>query len=315
MQKQTSGIFFCSLNQKLKICKNKRLGFSLIELSIVILVIGILVVGITQGSTILRKARLSSAIALTTSSPVWSTTGLILWLETSLKTSFDDNISTGTAISSWYDNNQLSQSKNNTSQGTPEYRPTYQENVINGLPAVRFDSTNDQLIIPDFELRNIGNRGLAIFAVVKKTQSGRGDLFVYKSLSGYDDFSIMIDANNGVLSLLQVNSAVVVPGSTAIANAGKNFNILTFTRSEASVYNGYVNGTLALTAAAATNFINIDAGTSLLIGSNHQTGSLVPKYSFGGDVAEIIVFNRGLKLNERKSIEQYLAQKYSLKTS
>lgn len=302
---------------KIKNMQNKRLGFSLIELSIVILVIGILVVGITQGSRILRESRLFSARALTTSSPVWSTTGLILWLETSLKTSFDANISTGTAISSWYDNNQLSQSKNNTSQGTPEYRPTYQENVINGLPAVRFDSTNDHLIIPNFELRNIGNRGFAIFAVVKKTQSGRGDFFSYKSLANDDDFGLLIDTNNRVRYSLKVNSANIINFSRSfdIAITGTNFNILTFTRSEASVYNGYVNGTLGLTAAGATNFTDINAGTSLLIGSNHLNGSFVPDLSFGGDVAEIIIFNRGLKLNERKSIEQYLAQKYRLKTS
>lgn len=292
----------------------KRLGFSLIELSIVILVIGILVIGITQGSRILRESQLSSARALTTSSPVQSTTGLILWLETSLKTSFDANIPTGTAISSWYDNNQSSQSKNNTSQATSGYQPTYQENVINGLPAVRFDSTDDQLIIPNFELRNIGNSGFAIFAVVKKTQSGRGDFFNYKPISDDDDFGLLIDAANKVTSYLKVNLAVVV-SSAGIANTGTNFNILTFTRNEASVYNGYVNGTLDLTAAASTNFADIDAGTSLLIGSNHVAGSPVPSFSLGGDVAEIIIFNRGLKLNERKSIEQYLAQKYSLKTS
>ena len=55
------------------IIKKLKLGFSLIELSVVILIIGILVLGVTQGSRILTEVKLKSAIALTTSSPVTAT--------------------------------------------------------------------------------------------------------------------------------------------------------------------------------------------------------------------------------------------------
>ncbi|MCE3255904.1 MAG: hypothetical protein K0R25_1398 [Rickettsiaceae bacterium] len=58
-----------------------KLAFSLIELSVVILVIGILVVGITKGMSIMRSAKLQSAQSLTQSSPVALIDGLKLWLE------------------------------------------------------------------------------------------------------------------------------------------------------------------------------------------------------------------------------------------
>lgn len=50
----------------------KITAFSLIELSIVVLVIGILIAGFIQGSKLVSKAALNSARTLTESSPVAS---------------------------------------------------------------------------------------------------------------------------------------------------------------------------------------------------------------------------------------------------
>ena len=60
---------------------HSKLAFSLIELSVVILIIGILVLGVTQGSRMMYEAKLKSAISLTQSSPVISMENLVLWLE------------------------------------------------------------------------------------------------------------------------------------------------------------------------------------------------------------------------------------------
>lgn len=47
-------------------------AFSLIELSIVILIIGILVAGVTQSSRLVKQIRLASIKSMTLSSPVSS---------------------------------------------------------------------------------------------------------------------------------------------------------------------------------------------------------------------------------------------------
>ena len=108
-----------------------RLGFSLIELSIVILVIGILVIGITQGSRIIREAKLKSARNLTNGSPVASMSGLVLWLESTLVKSFDENEeidtplgNTGT-LTNWYDLSPHTTSPNNATQATSINKPRY----------------------------------------------------------------------------------------------------------------------------------------------------------------------------------------------
>ncbi len=71
--------------------KNKTISqkaFSLIEVSIVLLIIGILVAGVTQGSRLVRASRLQTAQNLTINSPVAGIPNLSAWWETSLESSF-----------------------------------------------------------------------------------------------------------------------------------------------------------------------------------------------------------------------------------
>ena len=71
------------------ILKRKNSAFSLIELSIVILIIGILIAGVTQGSKLYIKFKIATAQALTRSSPVNGVKDLAVWYETSLTESFN----------------------------------------------------------------------------------------------------------------------------------------------------------------------------------------------------------------------------------
>jgi len=64
-------------------------AFSLIELSIVILIIGILVAGVTQSSRLISQMRLTSLRNITRSSVVPTIQNLTLWLETTMLESFE----------------------------------------------------------------------------------------------------------------------------------------------------------------------------------------------------------------------------------
>ena len=125
--------------------KNNLSGFSLIELSIVILIIGILIAGVTQGSRLVRESRLSSAKTLTQSSDVASIADLTLWLDATDEETIETNNEFGNAedgetVTQWNDKNpQLSNGVNLT--GTAEYR----EVGINGLPALDFNGTDHVL--------------------------------------------------------------------------------------------------------------------------------------------------------------------------
>ncbi|MFT5703496.1 MAG: prepilin-type N-terminal cleavage/methylation domain-containing protein, partial [Rickettsiales bacterium] len=118
-----------------------KFGFSLIELSIVILMIGILIGGVTKGIAILDKSKISSAISLTTISPVARIPNLVAWYETTLPSSFFSNtlfdgsnlVRNPATGSHWNDN---SPEKNNNINTAPTGALTYIEFGINNLPAV-----------------------------------------------------------------------------------------------------------------------------------------------------------------------------------
>ena len=73
------------LGKKLNKNHSSRLkAFSLIELSIVILIIGILVAGVTSSSRLITRMKVVTAQNLTRNSPVSSIKDLAMWYETSL---------------------------------------------------------------------------------------------------------------------------------------------------------------------------------------------------------------------------------------
>ena len=89
-------------------------AFSLIELSIVILIIGVLIAAAGQGLDLLRDARVAAAQMLTQSSRVGSLKNLILWLETANSASIaNSEMVDGGTVSTWYDNNPQMRDKNN----------------------------------------------------------------------------------------------------------------------------------------------------------------------------------------------------------
>ncbi len=63
--------------------KNKK-AFTLIELAVVMILIGLLVTGIVGGQVLIQSAQLAKAKSLTNSAPVMTVEDLTLWLETTL---------------------------------------------------------------------------------------------------------------------------------------------------------------------------------------------------------------------------------------
>ena len=82
----------------------EKSAFSLVELSIVILIIGLLAAGILQGRAIATKAKLQAAQLLTTQSPVHDIENVVAWWETTSANSFDETEAQNAAtVSVWKD--------------------------------------------------------------------------------------------------------------------------------------------------------------------------------------------------------------------
>lgn len=300
----------------------KHSAFSLIELSIVILIIGIIVAGVTQSSSLVKKMRLSSVRALTQNSPVSGITNLVLWLETTSQKSFTADYNDGTSLTAssgsraWLDINEQSIKKNDalsTSNSPYSSNPTYVENGINYLPALSFDGTNDYLDFTDTSFLN--NTSYTIFVVEKSTKPVSTPLYNYwlapkqgtscsantcfnmgHQRSPYtiyvSHFTNYLTTTSTEISGLAYNADVTILHSAFFSTAG----------SRKYFYNGTVGDT-------DNNTVAMTGNSGLSIGDARAFGGGF----YQGLIGEIIVYNKALTKEERWAVEGYLAKKWGIK--
>ncbi len=119
--------------------QSKRRTFSLLEVSVVILIIGIFIAGIFAANSIIKKSHIQAAQALSKASPINGISETALWLESSLETSFaDSEQKNGVAISAWSDQKPTSNKVTVSAVGAG---PTY-ANTINDVHAVKFSGSS-----------------------------------------------------------------------------------------------------------------------------------------------------------------------------
>ena len=124
--------------------KPKPQAFSLLELAIVLLIIGIIIAGIIAANGVINRARIATARSLTQTAPINTLSDVTFWFESSLVTSFNGNEdSNGASVNYWYDN-KASVNKNNATAGSTP--PTY-SNTINRIHALAFDGTNSSMTV------------------------------------------------------------------------------------------------------------------------------------------------------------------------
>jgi hypothetical protein len=206
--------------------------------------------------------------------------GLALWL----KADSIDSIPDGGAITTWPD---LSGNLRDATQAVAIKKPTLMFNQINGKKVVRFDGTDDALVLPAFALTSS-----SIFVVTKASPAAS---------SAYAPF-IIVD-----------NAQICVKLSS-----GNTWG--TFVGADLSAGETLVFATPALvemTSTAGATFLyqdgvqkNMAAGPS----SGVNPGSIGDTTGFNrflsADIAEIIVYSSVLSDSDRTLVEDYLTDAY-----
>lgn len=290
-------------------------AFSLIEVSIVILIIGLLITAITHGSKMVNKAKLNSARLATTSLGIDKIPNMTFWVETTLEGSLT-SVTKGTQpengdyISNWQDLNPSS-IKHNLSQANSANQATYAANAINGLPALKFDGTNDLFTISDLKMIGQTNSYTIFFVATTPPAFTTGINYnIFRSELGITAGLASNGSGTGFSCgrLVGTNGPWVgewvPPGAPNIATSKPT--ICSSTYNGASL-TGYTNG-VADTPHAVSG--NLSTPTAIAIGSNTANGALFNNY-----LGEIIIYDRALKLDERKAVEGYLSKKWQITAS
>lgn len=276
-------------------------AFSIIEMSIVLLVIAILVGGISATKSMINKARLANAQSLTQNSIINNLTDdLVIWLETSLDTSFiaSEVKNDLSKISVWRDNNKNAVNKNNATQNTSANQPIIVKNAFyDSIPAVRFSGV--QLL--NYNGTELVRSSYTIFVVEQRRDSAINRYFIGGS-SATTNGNLTLGYRTNTTSTQAHWGNDVDATVTGYTSPSPLIHRFYFNNSLGKRYS--INGTLLASAPAQLN--------SLVSYSGARIGSSINSLSYFGDIAEIIIFKRSLKNDEIKSIENYLSSKYGI---
>lgn len=288
--------------------KKPHKAFSLIEISIVILIIGVLIAGVSTGIDMYNDMKIASARNLTINSRVGRIPDLVAWYETTLENNFSSgtssyndikNISKDQVINRWKDISPMSLVKKHATQNTLANQPKIIIDKDALLPVVNFTSASAQFLnLPDgtvpygnsaytviivsevFAPCSCGILGSGTYGTNNVTNSIR-----YSLASGLSNYWWSVD-----LSM------------SSVITSGKN-SVLTFIY-DLTKRDGYVDGVLRGSVASSNR-----ASTQL----NNTIGTTNGTEYLNGNIGEIIIYDRDLSTKERQDIEAYLIKKWSIK--
>lgn len=289
-------------------------AFSLIELSIVILIIGILVAGVTQGSRLVREMKFETARSMTKASDVNSIADLAIWLETTSDKSFTvEQPEDGVAIAQWNDiNPQVTEGRKfpaiNATGGT---QPLYTVGALNGLPALRFDGINDNMAVADGFDNDTEN--VTVFFVWKPNSTGTAEMDLLEKWEGSSVYPYVLRSTT-IYSLRAYDLTLSPTVSSTTRRLKDNIVILSARRTKSGILSLWVNGVKE--GADVVDTTSATVGSTVNNGRLGICARLTSNVGYcNGDVGEAIIFSRALKDEERKAVEKYLGKKWRIRVT
>lgn len=228
-----------------------------------------------------------------------SVSGLKLWLKADAITGLSD----GNAVSSWSDS---SGNSNNASQSTTASQPLYKTNIVNGLPVVRFDGSNDSIKTSAFQITTTGNATL---------------FWVYLPANNFGvayGAARFVNATVGTSNRFYFGSGTTATPGKLHGNWGNgfktgttnidtsNFSFVTAQRTGETSGNAktWINGTADINTTWS-NAVATLGSASVIVGGD-SNGFMQ------GDMAEVIIFNSALSTSDQQAVEAYLQGKYGI---
>ena len=194
--------------------KNFKKAFSLIELSVVVLIIGILIAGITQSSRLVRAMKLNTARSLTRSSDVNSIRNLTAWFDATAEGVFSSSCNTAstntnlTSTTRAFDTNTSTGNPSVTTPSSAYIMPEHRQVVRLWKDSNPQDVDADKVIL---EYAQTGNCTTQNYSVTGTIGDNRGPMYHNSGLAGLP--SIYFDgANNSWFSSINPVTMPIVAG-------------------------------------------------------------------------------------------------------
>ncbi|MDA9231551.1 prepilin-type N-terminal cleavage/methylation domain-containing protein [Rickettsiales bacterium] len=301
------------LNNKIPRSKS---AFTLIELSIVLIIIGLLVGGVTGASSLIYSAKLKSARMMSKSSAVITSEDLVLWLDATAKDAYSEveGLSDESDVTT-FKNVSPQSSGGDLTQLIASLKPHYLKSGINGLPAVKFTGGSGQNMLSNQFSSTVQNKDFTIFAVFKFDET------VAESSGGFIKF-ISEDSNLGGAPVLSTSIYKSVVYNFA-AGSGGNANAIT-----GYSYNDRLPALVTIKYDFVLDKANIDIDIDNKKFANNTSfsnffasGSAANKLSYlhllanneeDFKIGEIALYSRKLHDDEINNIKKYLVKKWGI---
>ena len=312
--------------------KNYKLGFSLIEISVVVLIIGVLIAAITTGTDLVKKSKVASARNLSSNSAIYGMSDLVLWLESSLPTSFSAE-GEGESVKLWSNNSPFYNIGSAIADGDNE-TPMYKRYAINHTPSVRFfcDVINNLDVCKRYlNVHSISSlleeTDLTIF-ILENRDAGHGALErrIISTSNGADAISGQgLNIYYDTADKLTVSNSDGNSVSSTDVTPGPSLHYLTLFNDDDFMVNGntilrkgfnyYHNKRLPESGSMPSVTTTIESSGDVRFATNSmgniiRIGDSVKSYI--GNLPEIIIFNRKLRQKEMIDIFNYFEAKYNI---
>lgn len=296
----------------------KQQAFTLLELTIILVVTAIMTVGIFKGAGLVNSSKISVARSLTERSPVPKIDGLVVWYETSsLDSLLKSEASNNSTVTTWYDLNPASVALRENTLVAKTGAVKYVKNGINNVPSLQFSSKDGSATTLQLAAFSQGstaqNTVFLVFKQHSRTYMLNNERWILDSHSSSSVSAIGYADNpevDDVRSISTTSGSVAYSGSTNPPSFGDEKSYIVAVYYDQAYTKAYVNDT---NVVAGGGYFNATPGsnkiTGLTIGSLKNDSNT---NRFVGLISEIIIYNRVLNREERKDIFTYLSKKYSI---
>jgi prepilin-type N-terminal cleavage/methylation domain-containing protein len=298
----------------LKKSKIKK-AFSMIEISIVILIIGLLIAGIAKATDMIADSKLKTARSVTKASPVNRLSNLVLWIETTMNESWKDQYR--------YDGAQTSR---NIFDVNPQIIPpesfaftipsgatiTYKSNAYNSLPSIKLSAEySTSSARSSSRVFDIQASGFTIFAVVKPIKHANAkEIIRFEEETATSNNKIKLTYSSGDATTFHKGTLIYPSKTTATPPADSETTVT------ASVVSAIPNQEIEVLTAQA------DGTKGVIFSNGTATGNAVPftprpiqgVFKIGAEIEifELVVVGERVNDSVRKNVEQYLFKKWGI---